>query len=413
MNRIEQTVKLYQQDVYLKECRARVLRAEGDLAVLDQTVFFPTGGGQSCDTGTIDGRPVTEVFEKDDLVYHRLDQVTGLSPGQEVTCSIDWEHRFDNMQRHCGEHILSGICYQLFGGVNRGFHMGQDYMTVDISLEKDPSVKEITWEMAKEAELRTNEVIWSNAPVTTLRFETRQEAEKMPLRKALAIDEEISIVCVGDINNAADCVACCGTHPSTAGQVGLVKLYKVEHYKGMFRIYFEAGKRALLDYEKKHDLVTVLGNRFSAGADDLMDKIRSREEKNKAVKNELHTLRQSVIQSRIGEIRSRLSDLQQETLSEAASPILVCEYADMKTADILNIGKPLSQELSKLLVLISSQDNTALLFSNGTVDCGKLVREYASIYNGKGGGKAASARAIFPEREGLDTFLALLDRHLR
>lgn len=413
MNQIEQTVKLYQQDVYLKECRARVLRVEGDLAILDQTVFFPTGGGQSCDTGTIDGRPVTEVFEKEDLVYHRLDQVTGLSPGQEAICSINWEHRFDNMQRHCGEHILSGICYRLFGGVNRGFHMGQDYMTIDISLEEDPSVKEITWEMAKEAELRTNEVIWSNAPVTTRHFETRQEAEKMPLRKALAIDEEISIVCVGDVNDAADCVACCGTHPSTAGQVGLVKLYKVEHYKGMFRIYFEAGKRALLDYEKKHDLVTILGNRFSAGADDLMDKIRSREEKNKAVKNELHTLRQSVIQSRIGEIRSRLADLQQKTPSEATSSILIYEYGDMKTEDILNIGKPLIQELSKLLVLVSSRDNTALLFSNGTVDCGKLVKENASIYNGKGGGKATSARAIFPKREGLDTFLDLLDKHLR
>lgn len=413
MNQIKQTVKLYQQDVYLKECSSRVLWAEGDLAVLDQTVFFPVGGGQSCDTGTIDGRLVTEVFEKEDLVYHRLQQASSLAAGQEVTCSIDWERRFDNMQRHCGEHILSGICYRLFGGVNRGFHMGRDYMTVDISLEEDPAIKEITWEMAKQAELCTNEVIWSNAPVTTLRFKSRQEAEKMPLRKALAIDEEISIVCVGDVSNAADCVACCGTHPSTAGQVGLVKLYKVEHYKGMFRIYFEAGKRALLDYDKKHDLVAALGNRFSAGTDDLADKIRSREEKNKAVKNELHILRQSVIQSRIGEVRSRLAELQQEALSGKPVPILVCEYGDMKTEDLLNIGNPLVREIQKLLVLISPQDNTALLFSDGTVDCGKLVKENAPIYNGKGGGKATSARAIFPKRDGLDTFLDLLDKHLK
>lgn len=413
MNQIKETVKLYQRDVYLKKCSSQVLWANEDLVALDQTIFFPTGGGQSCDLGTIDEYPVTEVFEKENLVYHRLKQSSGLAPGQEVTCSIDWERRFDNMQRHCGEHILSGICYRLFGGVNRGFHMGQDYMTVDISLEEDPSVKEITWEMAKKAELCTNEVIWSNAPVTTLRFETRQEAEKMPLRKALAIDEEISIVCVGDVSNAADCVACCGTHPSTAGQVGLVKLYKVEHYKGMFRIYFEAGKRALLDYDKKHDLVTILGNRFSAGSDDLFDKIRSREEKNKAVKNELHILRQSVIQSRVRDIRSRLAELQQEAGAGKTHSILVCEYGDMKTEDLLNIGQPLIQEIQKLLVLISSQDNTALLFSDGTVDCGKLVKENASIYNGKGGGKATSARAIFPKREGLDTFLDLLDKHLR
>lgn len=407
------TIKHYQQDVYLKECSARVLSAEEDLVLLDQTVFFPTGGGQSCDLGTINDLNVTEVFEEDGLVYHRLEHSGLLKPGQQVVCRIDWDRRFDNMQRHCGEHILSGICYQEFGGINRGFHMGQDYMTVDISLEEDPAITEITWEMAKRAELLTNQVIWSNAPVTVRRFETREEAEKLPLRKALAIDEEISIVCVGDISNAADCVACCGTHPSTAGQVGLVKIYKVEHYKGMFRIYFEAGKRALLDYDTKHDLITALGNRFSAGPEDLADKIRAREEKNKAVKNELHLLRQSVIASRIEDIRNDLEAMREAEDPEERSHILIYEFGDMKTDDLLNIGRPVMKDVEKLLLIISPQENTLLLFSNGTVDCGKLVKENVSIYNGKGGGNATSARAIFPKRDGLDTFIDLIEKHLR
>lgn len=400
------TIKLYQQDVYMKECSAQVLSAEDDLVLLDQTVFFPTGGGQSCDIGTIAGQEVIEVFEEGDLVYHRLNKDCDLKAGQQVDCCIDWERRFDNMQRHCGEHILSGICFREFGGINRGFHMGQDYMTVDISLEEDPSITEITWEMAKHAELCTNEVIWSNAPVTVCRFETREEAEKMPLRKKLAIDEEISIVCVGDVNNAADCVACCGTHPSTAGQVGLVKIYKVEHYKGMFRFYFEAGKRALMDYDKKHDLITKLGNRFSAGTDDLISKMDAQDEKRKALKNELHVLRQSVIESRVEEIRKALAEAD-------AAQILTYEFSDMKTDDLLNIGRPLMKEIKKLLLIISAQDNTLLLFSDGTVNCGKLVKENASIYNGKGGGNATSARAIFPKREGLDTFMELVEKHLR
>lgn len=284
--------------------------------------------------------------------------------------------------------------------------MGDDYMTIDISLEEDPSFTEITWDMAKHAELCTNEVIWSNAPVTVCRFETREEAEKMPLRKKLAIDEEISIVCVGDVNNAADCVACCGTHPATAGQVGLVKLFKVEKNKGMFRIYFEAGKRALLDYDKKHDLMTVLGNRYSAGVDDLLSKMDARKEKDQAIKNELHILRQSVIESRVADIRSALA---------AAGPddILIYEYADMKTDDLLNIGRPVMDDVKKLLLIISPQDNTLLLFSDGTVECGKLVKENASIYNGKGGGSKNNARAIFPKREGLDTFIDLIQKHLR
>ena len=400
------TVKLYQQDVYMKECTAAVTAAEKDLVQLDRTVFFPTGGGQSCDIGYIGGHEVIEVFEEGDEVFHRLAGENTLTAGQQVECSIDWERRFDNMQRHCGEHILSGICFREFGGINRGFHMGDDYMTIDISLEEDPSVTEITWDMAKHAELCTNEVIWSNAPVTVCRFETREEAEKMPLRKKLAIDEEISIVCVGDINNAADCVACCGTHPSTAGQVGLVKIYKVEKNKGMFRIYFEAGKRALLDYDMKHDLLTTLGNRYSAGVDDLLSKMDARREKDKAIKNELHILRQSVIETRIADIRAAL---------EAASDddILVYEYSDMKTDDLLNIGRPVMNDVKKLLLIISPQDNTLLLFSDGTVECGKLVKENASIYNGKGGGNATSARAIFPKREGLDTFIDLLRKHLK
>ena len=400
------TIKLYQQDVYMKECTATVIAVENDLVQLDQTIFFPTGGGQSCDLGYIGGQEITEVFEEGEQVFHRLAPGCTLTEGQQAECSIDWAHRFDNMQRHCGEHILSGIFFREFGGVNRGFHMGDDYMTIDISLEEDPAVTEITWEMAKHAELCTNEVIWSNAPVTVRRFETREEAEKMPLRKKLAIDEEISIVCVGDINNAADCVACCGTHPATAGQVGLVKLYKVEKNKGMFRIYFEAGKRALLDYDMKHDLITTLGNRYSAGPDDLLSKMDARKEKDKAIKNELHILRQSVIESRVADIRKDLA---------AAGPddILVYEFGDMKTDDLLNIGRPVMEEVKKLLLIISPQDNTLLLFSDGTVECGKLVKENASIYNGKGGGSKNNARAIFPKREGLDTFIDLIKKHLK
>ena len=400
------TIRLYQQDVYMKECTSTITSVNGNVIQLDQTVFFPTGGGQSCDLGTIGGMEVVEVFEEGDEVFHRLAEGSAPEAGQQVSCEIDWARRFDNMQRHCGEHILSGIFFREFGGINRGFHMGDDYMTIDISLEEDPSITEITWEMAKHAELCTNEVIWSNAPVTVCRFETREEAEKMPLRKKLAIDEEISIVCVGDINNAADCVACCGTHPATAGQVGLVKLYKVEKNKGMFRIYFEAGKRALLDYDKKHDLLTVLGNRYSAGPDDLLNKMDARKEKDQAIKNELHVLRQSVIESRVASIREDLA---------AAGPddILVYEFGDMKTDDLLNIGRPVMDEVKKLLLIISPQDNTLLLFSDGTVECGKLVKENASIYNGKGGGSKNNARAIFPKREGLDTFIDLLHKHLK
>ena len=251
------TRRLFREDVYMKEATAVVTgletRGEKMLVTLDQTVFFPTGGGQSCDTGILGGLKVVDVFEEEDEIYHQVvfdeENQSELQIGDSVKISIDWARRFDNMQRHCGEHIMSGIFYELYGGVNRGFHMGEDYMTIDISLEEKPEFDKITWDMAKEVELRTNMVIWQNLPVITRHFDRREDAENLPLRKALAFDEDITIVCVGSIDNPSDCVACCGTHPATAGQVGMVKIYKVENNKGMFRIYFEAGERAFRQYQ--------------------------------------------------------------------------------------------------------------------------------------------------------------------
>ncbi|MBO4235293.1 MAG: alanyl-tRNA editing protein, partial [Firmicutes bacterium] len=274
------TKKVYYDDVYMSNGTGNVLEiltskehSSAVSLVLDQTIFFPTGGGQSCDLGTINGLPVIDVREDKDAIYHVVDigdkDVNNIfHVGDEVSLAIDWERRFDNMQRHCGEHILSGIFYKLFGGVNRGFHMGDDYLTIDISLEDKPEFKELSMDMCLEAELMANQAIWDNLPVVRKVFDSREEAVKMPLRKALAIDEDISIVTIGDENDPADSVACCGTHPAYAGQVGMIKIYKVEPNKGMFRIFFEAGKRALLAYDKQYDILTKLGNDLSAGVPD-------------------------------------------------------------------------------------------------------------------------------------------------
>lgn len=140
------TTKLYQSDVYTKEWDATVTKITENGIYFDQTAFFPEGGGQSCDLGTVQladstspELQVIDVQEDGDDVIHRLSSYEGLTEGCRVHCTLDWPRRFDNMQRHCGEHILSGIFYQECGGVNRGFHMGEDYMTIDISLEDEPT----------------------------------------------------------------------------------------------------------------------------------------------------------------------------------------------------------------------------------------------------------------------------------
>lgn len=415
------TTRLYQQDRYIKEWDAQVTSVTEDdgslIVTLDKSAFFPEGGGQSCDLGMMGGYEVIDVQEKDEEVYHRLKPAEGensadgkpapLQEGDAVHCILDWDRRFDNMQRHCGEHILSGIFFALFGGVNRGFHMGQDYMTVDISLEEDPDVKEITYEDALRAELEANKVIWADEPVTVMHFESREEAEKMPLRKALAFDEDITIVSVGSIDNAADCVACCGTHPNTAGQVGLIKIYKVENYKGMFRIYFESGARALNDYRAKHNILTELSNKYSSSIEDFPSKLKAQEEKLADAKSELHQIKKAFTDNECAKLDALISE------AGGDSKVTVYEVEHLGLDDVFNMAKRYMGSCKGLIMLYSIKDTSYILVSDGNIDCGGLVKEYASFYKGKGGGNKVSARGIFTSKEDAEMFADLVQKHLK
>ena len=403
--------KLYQENVYTKEWDAiitKVLDASGGMVkvTLDQTAFFPEGGGQSCDLGTMNDMDVTDVQEDGPEVIHTVKVESGsLKEGARVHCSLDWDRRFDNMQRHCGEHILSGIFFDLFGGVNRGFHMGHDSMTIDISLEEDPKITEITYEMAMDAELAANKVIWSDAPVTVMRFDRREDAEKLPLRKALAIDEDISIVCVGSPENAADCVACCGTHPATAGQVGLIKIFKVEKYKGMFRIFFEAGARALEACRLRHDILYKLSNRYSSSIEEFPEKLKASEDKHAQTKNKLNIMTNALI--------AKESESLDKAAAEAEGAVLIHRLDVFSMDDAFNMAKAYMGKTDKLLMLYSVPDTSFILVSGGKPACGSLVKEYASFYNGKGGGNDVSARAIFSSEEDAMLFADLIGKHLR
>ena len=409
------TERLFKEDVYMKEAEAAVTSLtetkEGRTAVtLDRTIFFPTGGGQSCDRGTIAGFPVIDVYEdeKADDIIHVLDcrpsefEHAASPAGKLLKLSLDWEHRFDNMQRHCGEHILSGMFYREYGGVNRGFHMGDQYMTIDISLEAKPEFTAITWEMAKHAEECANEAIWQNQPVITRHFDTKKEAENLPLRKALALEKDITIVCVGSVENPADCVACCGTHPATAGQVGLIKIFKVEPNKGMFRIYFEAGKRAFLKYQQELDTLTALSNSLSAGTDDVLSKYHAQIEKNKEARSQLHFLKKEVIMREAADIA--------EALEKGEN---VRRYHILSLDDLTVLAREVSPYAKKIAFLVHEPSCTVFLVSDGSVDCGKLVKDNAQIYGGKGGGNKTTARAIFTKDEYVDTFIDLIEKHLR
>ncbi|MBQ3282006.1 MAG: hypothetical protein IJH41_06350 [Eubacterium sp.] len=422
------TTGLYENNTYLRSCTATVLEvhdeqmsAEDDermcRVVFDRTVFFPEGGGQSSDVGTASFTEhgeqvfkVNDVQEEHGVVYHTMSGNAPLpAPGDEMVLAIDWEHRFDNMQRHCGEHILSGAFYRLFGAINKGFHMGEDYMTIDLGFDRDvqdrlgmPHYDRVTWAMAEEAETEANMVIWLDAPVTRLHFDSRSKAEEMPLRKKLAFDEDISIVMVGDLPDPYDCVACCGTHPSSAGQVGMIKIYKIEPNKGMSRIYLECGGRAFRHYQKRLDDMYDIACDMSCGLEDLKEKYDIAQEKNGALHDRLSGMTRRVVSS------------EAESILASADKTSVRYYDDLGTDDILSIVKQLDrmsrtagQSAPSIVVLVNVSEKTVILASpDGSADCGKLVKQNAPAFSGRGGGKPQMARAMFSTADDVRAFVS-------
>ena len=250
------TEKLYYQDAYLREFTAQVISkttlADGNFAVvLDRTAFYPEGGGQPCDLGTLNAAVVIDVRTINDEIVHTTvgDPGDGLLTGR-----LDWQRRFDHMQQHSGEHILSGILLANYQAENVGFHLSPASCQIDVTL---PS---LTAEQANSIEDAANAAIFANLPVEG-KFVEQTDLAAYRLRKEPGKEfAQIRLVSVED----CDCCPCGGTHVSRTGEVGLLKIRSWEKRKQNIRLDFVCGGRALADYRQKHELSRALSSRFSA-----------------------------------------------------------------------------------------------------------------------------------------------------
>ena len=229
-----QTRKLYYEDSHLKTFRAQVLSCQPEkdsfVVTLDATAFYPEGGGQPSDTGTLGEARVLDVHEKDGVIVHLCDRP--LAAGASVSGKIDWARRFDHMQQHSGEHICSGLICERFHCDNVGFHMGADTVTIDFNAD-------ISWEELMEIEEAANRYICEDHPID-IRFYRGAELDKVEYRSKKPLEGDVRIVSFP----GADCCACCGTHVLRAGQVGLVKFLSVQKFRDGVRIELLSGKRA-------------------------------------------------------------------------------------------------------------------------------------------------------------------------
>lgn len=252
------TKRLYYSDAYTTSFTANIIERfqyRGKLAViLDQTYFYPTSGGQPHDLGALNELPVINVMVRpeDNAIAHIID---GEIWSDEVTGQIDWPRRFDHMQQHTGQHILSQSFLKAAEAETVSFHLGDDYATIDI---QDTGLKSNHIEIA---EIIANRTIWENRPVIARQI-AKEEADKLPLRKIPDIDDEqLRIVEVLDF----DLTACGGTHVSHTGEIGLIKVTKLERRKDELRVEFLCGRRALVDYRQKNRIVNQLANELTTG----------------------------------------------------------------------------------------------------------------------------------------------------
>ena len=232
-----ETEKLYYADPFLTDFTATVLDCQpgknGYLVTLDRTAFYPEGGGQPADHGTLGGVQVLDVHEKDGVILHTCNKP--LTPGEKVHGVLDWQRRFDNMQQHSGEHIVSGMLCSTFHCDNVGFHMGTDTVIIDYNAE-------ISWEQVLEIEARANQYIWENHPFTAF-YPSPEELKELPYRSKKELTGPVRITTFP----GADLCACCGTHVKESGQVGLVKFLSCQKFRDGVRLELLCGKRAF-DY---------------------------------------------------------------------------------------------------------------------------------------------------------------------
>ena len=229
-----ETEKLYYNDAFLTECEAEVVSCEPGKGryevVLDRTVFYPEGGGQPGDTGALDGVCVLDTHARGGEVVHYCDGP--LEPGSSVRGTIDWARRFDYMQQHSGEHIVSGIIHRRFGYENVGFHMGADMVTIDFS-------GMLTMDDVREIEREANEAVWANLPIVVSWVDGEEKANAV-YRSKKPISGVLRLVTIP----AIDVCACCGTHVSMTGEIGLVKIFTCQKFHDGVRLEMLCGRKA-------------------------------------------------------------------------------------------------------------------------------------------------------------------------
>jgi len=361
------TERLFDKSSKINSFEALVLSCEqtegGEYAVvLDKTAFFPNEGGQSCDTGVIDGACVISVDEVDGVIVHMVDR--SLAAGQTVFCRLDYIERFKKMQNHTAEHIVSGLIHAEYGFDNVGFHLGEGYMTADFN-------GELMSEMIESIEYKANLVVVACKQIKAY-YPDDETLKGMEYRSKLDFYENVRIVEIED----TDKCACCAPHVENTGEIGIIKILDAIRYKGGMRLTMVAGFDALSDYRARLSEIKHISMAISAKQSEVADGVDRLLEDMGKLKSKLSSLKREMMQKKL------------EVMDETDGSIILFEEFDDMLA-LRNLANEAVKKCGKVFAVFSkSEEGYKYIIASNTLDLKALSNEINSAIDGRGGGSA-------------------------
>ena len=379
--------RLYYQDAYTSRFTAvivdRMTENNRFAVTLNQTHFYPTSGGQPFDRGMLNGLPVVDVTirAEDGAVLHWLEDAA--PKDDKVTAIIDWPRRFDHMQQHTGQHILSQAFIRIAEAQTIGFHLSDDTVTIDLDVNK------LTDEDLNRVEQLANQIVWENRPIN-IHMVTQTEAKKMPIRKIPAAQtNKIRLIDIEDF----DLTACGGTHVSRTGGVGLIKIVKLERRRENLRVEFRCGGRALVDYGSKNSTIQELMAVLTTGQEALVTAVTTLQDENRTNQRTIKKLQNSLLETEAERLLQTGQKLDDFTLISRV-------FDESDGVNLRQLGNHLTQNPGIVVLLAAAGPKAQLLFcrsDNAPGDMNLLLKDaLQQLGNGGGGGSAMMAQGGGP-----------------
>ena len=398
---------LYYEHPDLLNFRASIIsvsQTSGETSViLDRTAFYPEGGGQPADHGMINGYRVTDVRKTDGEIYHIIEPGVPFSSedeGKDVECSIDFEHRFDYMQQHSGQHLVSAAMMSIAGIGTISVHQGAEYTAVEVE------AVEITPELIREIEDEANRFIRSDTPITA-EWTDAEGLQNYKLRRPSKHNENIRIINIQGI----DCVACGGMHLKTTAEIGLIKFSHQEKIRGRVRTFWKIGKRAYDDYAEKTNIINSLNELFSSRQYELPEKAEA------AIGNIADLkFRYNKLEEEYAEVYASVMVSEAEKIAAEGKPaVIVKVFENRSKGFLLGLLKALSLRGGNSCSFIFNKTGDSLTWAvaagkDADFDFKAFQTDYLPLIDGKGGGRAPLWQGAARNPGGLDSFIDRIRR---